>query len=61
MTRDLRTAFQAYRSATTRREEEAAYHEILLFGGKDGYREGWRPVVVRWLRRAALWIERSGD
>ncbi len=54
---DRRTAFAAYWSAQTRREQQAAYHEVLLFGGRDGYREGWRYAVVRWLRRVALVIE----
>lgn len=54
---DLRSAYDAYWSASTPEDERAAYRAILLFGGKDGYRFGWRSVITRWLRRAALLIE----
>lgn len=53
----LQTAYSTYWSARTPREEQMAYHEILLFGGKDGYRSGWRTVLARWLRLLALKIE----
>ena len=53
-------AKHAYLTAKTPREAQAAYHEILLFGGVDmnlnAY--GWRPTVVRWLRRVACWLDR---
>jgi len=56
---DLDTALQAYWNSRTPREDQAAYHEILLFGGRDGYGSGgWRDAVVRWLRLLALRIER---
>ena len=54
----LAEALKAYWSASTPGEERAAYYEILLFGGIDGYRNGWRSTVARWLRRAALLVER---
>lgn len=57
MVQRLSEAVAAYWAAKTPRECEAAYHEMLLFGGVDGYRFGWRVAVARWLRRAALWIE----
>lgn len=57
---DLRTAYKAYWEANSLRETQAAYHEILLYGGVDGYRDlGWRTAVVRALRRLALWLERD--
>lgn len=56
---NLKSAADAYWEAGTPREHQAAYHEILLFGGSDGYREGWRVPVARWLRRLALWVERE--
>jgi hypothetical protein len=58
---DLTTAYEAYWSAQSRREDQAAYHEILLFGGVDGCASGpkWRTVLVRMLRRLAHWIEAS--
>ncbi len=55
--RNLNEAYDAYWSSKTFRENQAAYHEILLFGGKDGYRFGWRVAVARWLRLMALKIE----
>ena len=54
---DLPSAYEAYWAAKNRREHQAACHEILLFGGVDGYRSGWRMVVARWLRKLALLIE----
>ena len=56
---NLREAVDAYWNSHSRREEQAAYHEILLFGGPDGYPDAsaWRCSVTRWLRRLALWIE----
>jgi hypothetical protein len=58
---DLKSALDAYWGAKSRREEQAAYHEILLFGGRDGYpiNNWWRPSVARWLRRLALWVEKD--
>ncbi len=58
---DLSTALDAYWSAHSRREEQAAYHEILLFGGPDGYRLSPKPAVwiVRRLRMLAYWIEQK--
>lgn len=53
----LKDATDVYWASNTRREMQAAYHEILLFGGKDGYRLGWRNTVARWLRILALKIE----
>ena len=55
-----RRAREAYWSAANVREEQAAYHELLLFGGHDGFREGWRPAVARCLRQLALKIEGEG-
>ena len=57
MVHDLNTALRAYWATNTPREHQAAYHEVLLFGGPDGYREGWRPVLARWLRMIAAKIE----
>jgi hypothetical protein len=57
---DLQSAVEAYWQAKTHREQQAAYHEILLFGGFDSYGFagfGWRGAVVRWLRRLAYRIE----
>lgn len=56
---DLKSAYAAYHAARTRREEQAAHHEILLFGGADGYPDGppWRAACARWARRFACWIE----
>jgi hypothetical protein len=55
----LDMAFQRYWSAKSAREEQAAYHEILLFGGKDSYSlDGWRTALARLLRRAACFIEK---
>ncbi len=55
---NLETALDAYWGAKSSREEQAAYHEVLLFGGRNGYSNtGWRSAIARWLRRAALWIE----
>jgi hypothetical protein len=58
---DLASAYDAYWNSHSRREDQAAYHEILLFGGIDGYASGpkWRTVLVRMLRRLAHWIEAS--
>lgn len=56
---NLETALQAYWSATTSREDTAAYHQILLFGGVDGYPSYGmvRTTIARWLRKAALRID----
>lgn len=58
---DLDSALAAYWNATSHREEQSAYHEILLFGGPDGYPSHGkvRTSVIRWLRKLALWIERG--
>jgi hypothetical protein len=58
---DLDTALQAYWNATSHREDHAAYHEILLFGGPNGYPSHgpWREWCIRTLRRLALWLERE--
>ena len=56
----LHEAYEAYWEAKSFREEQAAYHEILLFGGKDGYRCDTRPLlkkIVRLLRSVAYRIE----
>jgi hypothetical protein len=57
---DLPSALDAYWRAQNRREDQAAYHEILLFGGKDGYPSHgkYRTAVIRWLRKMALWLEK---
>lgn len=57
---DLKSALDAYWSSSTYREEEAAYHEILLFGGGDGYRVN-SPIMtktIQIIRRLALWMEK---
>lgn len=58
---NLQSAIDAYYAAKNRREEQAAYHEILLFGGVDGYRTEPRLIVwvVRKLRQLAYWIEQN--
>jgi hypothetical protein len=50
---DLQSAISAYWSAHSRREEQAAYHEMLLYGAVYG-RLGWRGRFAAWLRRLAL-------
>lgn len=59
--RTLKQAQNAYWNARAPREEQAAYHEILLFGGGDGYASGGRlrAAAVRALRRLAFWIEHA--
>lgn len=56
---DLGSAYDAYWTAHNRREDQAAYHEILLFGGRDGWAgdSKWRAALARWARRFACWIE----
>lgn len=60
---DLHSAYDAYWSAYSAREDQAAYHEILLFGGRDGYASdaGWFPhtraALARLARRFACWVE----
>lgn len=57
---NLDTACQAYWNSHSWRENQAAYHEMLLFGARDGwYDAGWRLTAARVLRRLALWIEGS--
>lgn len=59
--RMLRAAYQHYWSAATVDQERAAYYEILLRGGVDGYAPDctspWRLGLARWLRRLAIKIE----
>ena len=60
---NLSQAYEAYWSANTFREEQAAYHEILLFGGHDGYAAGGNKLrsAAAWAaRRFAHWIEEKG-
>ena len=54
---NLDQAFRDYWAAQTPSAERAAYVSILLFGGRDGYRFGWRAWVARRLRILALWVE----
>lgn len=56
---DLDSALNAYWNALSRREDQAAYHEILLFGGKDGFPSHGeaRTLIVRTLRRIAYWLD----
>jgi len=56
---NLETAIAAYWAAKSRREEQAAYHEILLFGGNDGFlfAVSWRGWIAQQLRRLALRVE----
>jgi hypothetical protein len=58
---NLESALNAYWNSGSHREDQAAYHEILLFGGPDGYPSHGklRTAVIRWLRQAALWLERE--
>lgn len=60
MDKELQEALERYWKAKDRDEEVYAYHEILLFGGKDGYRLEPRFLVwmVRILRQSARYIER---
>lgn len=59
--RDLQSASAAYWDASNAREQQAAYHEILLFGGKDGYPSHGRSRawIIRVLRLIAYEIERE--
>ena len=55
----LHRAYERYWAADSHPKMTAAYYEILLLGGKDGYGSpGWRATVARWLRRVAAWVER---
>ena len=56
---NLKTALDAYWQAKNARELQAAYHEVLLYGGRNGYpsKAAWRHYVARMLRKLALWIE----
>ncbi len=58
---DLSSALDAYWTASSHREGQAAYHEILLFGGKDGYPSHGKikTAIIRRLRQLAHWIERE--
>ena len=54
----LNGAYERYWSAKTPTEERAAYYEILVLGGKDGWGPGgWRGRVARALRWMAARIE----
>jgi hypothetical protein len=56
----LKEAYANYWSAKSRREDQAAYNEIKLFGGKDGFAcDGHRFAywLIRTLRRIAYRIE----
>lgn len=54
---ELALAYDKYWSANSREQERAAYCEILLNGGMDGYGcGGWRDRIARWLRIAAVHI-----
>lgn len=56
----LQEAYSRYWTAKNRTEDRAAYYEILLLGGKDGYGVGgWRGAVARALRWLAVRIERN--
>lgn len=60
---NLDMAYDAYWHATSHKEEQAAYHAILLFGGRDGYPKRTGPAlnwIIRSLRRLALWLEGYG-
>lgn len=59
MVHDIVTAYSAYWAAKSPREEQAAYHEILLFGGYDGFPppSKARTWAARKLRKLALIIE----
>lgn len=60
---NLSEALDAYWNANSPRENQAAYHEILLFGGMDGYPNYGpiRTLFARWLRKLALRVDgRSG-
>ena len=56
---NLKAATDAYWAAKSHREHQAAYHEILLFGGEDGYPPAgpMRSWLARQARRFALWVE----
>jgi hypothetical protein len=56
---DLASAYDAYWGSRSPREDQAAYHEILLFGGRDGWAPDpkWRAALARWARRFAGWVE----
>jgi hypothetical protein len=60
---DLASAYDAYWGSHSSRENQAAYHEILLFGGRDGYAgtTGWfahtRAALARFARVFACWVE----
>jgi hypothetical protein len=60
----LKEAYDNYWNAHSSREEQAAYNEIKLFGGKDGYASERRRFLtwcVRKLRQIAYRIERYVD
>ena len=57
---NLKSALDAYWAAENHREQQGAYHEILLFGGIDGYAPSGpvRSWLARQARKFALWIEK---
>jgi hypothetical protein len=57
---NLEEALEAYWAANSHRESQAAYHEVILFGGDDGWAPSGpvRSWLARQARRFALWIER---
>ena len=57
---NLKSALDAYWAAENHREQQGAYHEILLFGGIDGYAPSGsvRSWLAQQARRFALWVER---
>jgi hypothetical protein len=58
---NLESAISAYWGSKSSREEQAAYHEVLLFGGKYGYPSHGkvRTWTIRLLRKIAVWLERE--
>lgn len=57
--KNLNRAYDSYWASKSHREQQMAYHEILLFGGNDGYPScnKWRLMAAKYLRRMALWVE----
>jgi hypothetical protein len=57
---NLKQACDAYLSAKSARERQAAFHEMLLFGGEAPYPHEGRERVARWFRIIALWVDGRG-
>jgi hypothetical protein len=58
---DIDTALQAYWNSRTFRENQAAYHEILLFGGNDGWGSNtFGEKIAKLLRKLAIFFEGKG-